>query len=140
MQDTVGSQEATGEVAPIAVPRIGPAVWWFGLGGSVLVAAVLSLVSYAEGLPFDQLPHLDKAVHFGLGGALAFFLDGVLRRRMLRVGPVGVPLAAALILVPAGIEEFLQRYSSNRTSSFGDFAADVAGVTFFVWLSRRVGR
>lgn len=106
----------------------------------MLIAASLSLVSYAEGLPFDRVPHLDKAVHFGLGGALAFFLDGVLRRRMLRIGPTAVPLAAALVLVPAGIEEFLQRYSINRTSSFGDFAADVAGVAFFVWLSRRVSR
>lgn len=141
MPDTLASQEATGELASGTAPsRIGPAVWWFGLAGSAVIAACLSLVSYAEGLPFDQLPHLDKAVHFGLGGALAFFLDGVLRRRMLRIGPIALPLAAVLILVPAGIEEFLQRYSLYRTSSFGDFAADIAGVAFFVWLSRRVGR
>lgn len=140
MHDTAGTHEARGKLAPDAPPRIGLAVWWFGLAGSVIIAAVLSLVSYREGLPFDQMPHLDKMVHFGLGGALAFFLDGVLRRRMLRIGPIAAPLAAILVLVPAGIEEFLQRYSINRTSSFGDFAADVLGVSFFVWLSRRLGR
>lgn len=140
MPDTLGSGGAPGELATSAPPRIGPVVWWLGLGTSVLVAASLSLVSYAEGLPFDQLPQLDKAVHFGMGGALAFFLDGVLRRRMLRVGRLALPLAAVLILLPAGIEEFLQRYSIYRTSSFGDFAADVAGVAFFIWLSRRIGR
>jgi len=128
------------ELAPDDPPRIGRAVWWFGLAGSAIVAAVLSLVSYTEGLPFDQLPHLDKVVHFGLGGTLAFFLDGALRRRMLRIGPVAAPVAAILVLLPAGIEEFLQRYSIHRSSSLGDFAADVAGVSFFVWLSRRVSR
>jgi len=105
----------------------------------VAIAAILSAISYAEGLPFDQVPHLDKAVHVGMAGALGFFLDGVLRRRMLRIGPAALPLAAVLVLAPAGIEEFLQRYSVNRTSSFADFAADVVGVTVFVWLSRRVG-
>ena len=139
MQESTRTHEAPGD-APALSPRIGPAVWWFGLLGSGLVAAVLSLVSYSEGLPFDQVPHLDKAVHFGLGGALAFFLDGVLRRRMVRVGPLAAPLAALMVLVPAGIEEFLQRYAINRTSSLGDFSADVAGVTVFVWLSRRVSR
>jgi VanZ family protein len=115
-------------------------VWWLGLGASALVAGVLSLVAYDEGLPFDQLPQLDKAVHFGIGGALAFFLDGVLRRRQVRVGLVGIPLAALLVLIPAGIEEFLQRFSTYRMSSLGDFTADVAGVAFFVWLSRRISR
>lgn len=121
-------------------PRVKPAVWWLGLVGSGIVAASLSLVSYAVGLPFDELPHLDKVVHFGLSGALAFFLDGVLRRRTLRVGPLALPLAAALVIVPAGIDEYLQRYFIQRSSSLADFAADVAGVAFFVWLSRRVER
>ena len=71
---------------------------------------------------------------------VSFFLDGALRRRMIRIAGLAVPLAAVLFLVPAGIEEFLQRYSIHRSSSLGDFAADVAGVAVFVWLSRRVGR
>lgn len=121
--------------------RIGRPVWWLGLVTSVLVAGGLSIEAYSAGLSllFDRVPQSDKAFHFGVGGALAFFLDGVLRRRMLRVGSVALPAAAVLLLVPAGIEEYLQRYSINRTPSFADFAADVLGVTFFVWLSRRVG-
>lgn len=122
-------------------PRVGGAIYRLGLVATVFVTGVLSLIAYKEGLPFDEiLPNLDKAVHFSVGGALAFFLDGVLRRRAVRLGPLAVPLAALLVLVPAGIEEFLQRYSPNRTSSFADFAADVAGVAFGVWLSRRLGR
>lgn len=116
--------------------------WWLGLGATSLFAAVLTLIVYEEGLPapFTAVPQADKALHFGLSGMLTFFLDGVLRRRMVRVAGIAVPLAAVLFLVPAGLEEFLQRYSVHRSSSFGDFAADVAGVTIFLWLSRRVGR
>jgi VanZ family protein len=121
-------------------PRIRAWVWWFGLGALSLVAAWMSLIAYQQGLPFDELPHLDKAVHFGIGGGLAFFLDGALQRRALRIGSIAAPLAALLILVPAGIEEFLQRFSVHRSSDLGDFAADVAGVVFFVWLSRRLDR
>lgn len=119
--------------------RIGRPVWWLGLGASALLAGVLSLGAYAEGLSdsLERVPQADKAIHFAICGALAFFLDGVLRRRALRIGPLALPAAAVLILVPAGIEEFLQRYAVYRTSSLGDFVADVLGVGFFVWLSRR---
>jgi hypothetical protein len=123
-------------------PRIRRTVWWLGLVASVLVAGALSLDAYAEGLPavFDTIPNLDKALHFTLAGTITFFLDGALRRRMVHLGFVAVPLAALLFLVPAGMEEFLQRFSANRSSSFGDFAADVAGVATFIWISRRIGR
>lgn len=118
-------------------PKIGPAVWWLGLATTGLATLVLSLVAYREGITYP-VPHGDKAVHLTIGGALAFFLDGVLRRRALRLGPVHAPLAAVLVLAPAGIEEILQRFSPNRSSSFADFAADIAGVALGVWLSRRV--
>ena len=119
-------------------PRIGPVVWWLGLAATALVALALSLVAYSKGLTFFGIPQGDKAVHIGIGGALAFFLDGVLRRRTIALGALRVPVAALLILVPAAIEEFLQRYSPNRSSSIADYLADVAGVAFGVWLSRRV--
>lgn len=120
--------------------RVSYPVWWFGLGASALVAGVLSLSAYADGLPavLHRVRHADKVIHFSICGALAFFLDGALRRRALRVGRVAIPLAAVLILVPAAIEESLQRYAVHRTSSVGDFVADALGVACFVWLSRRL--
>lgn len=141
MPDALGTDDAGG-LAEGAPPRVGPVVWWFGLGATSFVAACSTWIVYREGLPerFAAIPELDKALHLGMAGALAFFLDGVLRRRALRVGRSSVPLAAVLLLVPAGIEEFFQRYSVHRSSSLGDFAADVAGVAIFIWLSRRIGR
>ncbi|MBX3208488.1 MAG: VanZ family protein [Labilithrix sp.] len=128
--------------AASAAPRVGPHIWWFGLVTVGLVAAGMTLFVYKRGLPAEltAIPHLDKALHFGVAGSLAFFLDGVLRRRALRVGTGSIPMAAVLLLVPAAIEEFLQRYSPHRSSSLADFAADVAGVAFFIWLSRRLER
>lgn len=96
-------------------------------------------LAYTNGFPywFDYIPHLDKMLHFTGYGAVAFFLDSVLRRRTLRLGSVHVPLSAVLLLVPAAIEEYVQRYFEHRSSSIFDFGADVAGVVVFIWLSRR---
>jgi VanZ family protein len=117
--------------------------WWTGVFVVLAVAGFLTLLAYREGLPeiFDAFPQSDKVVHFASAGMLAFFLDGALKRRTLFViARFAVPLAAIAVLLPAGIEEFLQRYSVHRTSSFFDFAADVAGVTLLLPLSRRCAK
>jgi hypothetical protein len=51
-----------------------------------------------------------------------------------------VPTAAVGLLAVFGVEEFLQRFSRVRTPDFRDYAADLVGVVFFTWLSRRIGR
>ena len=111
--------------------------WWAGFLMVGAGGAALSLIAYLWGLPASLIGNGgDKVVHFTLGGLLAFFLDGALRRRML----LRVPLAAVVILVPAGIEEWAQRFSSHRSSSIWDYAADCAGVFVFIALSRRSAR
>ncbi len=105
--------------------------------------AYLTVLAYREGLPaiFGKVAQLDKVVHFATGGLLAFFLDGALRRRTaFTIGAFKVPLAALVVLVPAGIEEYLQRYATFRTSSIWDFTADFVGVVTFLALSRRVAQ
>jgi VanZ family protein len=117
--------------------------WWTGLLVVVAGAVYLSSLAYAEGLPaiFRVVPQFDKVVHFTIAGLLAVFLDGALGRRALFAGSqVAVPLAAVVILVPAAVEEYMQRYSTHRTSSIWDFAADLAGVVVLVTLSRRAAR
>lgn len=113
--------------------------WWLGFFLVVGVAAYLTWLAYAGGLPelFDR-PYVDKLAHFAVAGLLAFFLDGALRRRPLSVaGRAVVPLSAACVLAPVGIEEYLQRFGELRNSSLMDFAADVAGVVVLIPLSRR---
>jgi VanZ family protein len=117
--------------------------WWIALAVVVAAAGCLTLLAYREGLPsiFARVPQSDKIVHFTIGGLLALFLDGALRQRTaFTIAGVAIPLAALVVLMPAGIEEYLQRYSVHRTSSIWDFVADLLGVVVLLSLSRRVRR
>ena len=116
--------------------------WWAGFFAVTLFALFMTSLAYREGLPliFEQVWNLDKVAHFGTAGLLAFFLDGALRRRALEIGGVAIPVAAIAVLVPVGLEEFVQRYSIMRNSSLWDFIADVLGVVVLIPLSRRLGR
>ena len=125
---------------PLAV--VAPWRWWVGFGVIVVIAAGMSFVSYVEGLPsvFGEGQN-DKILHFVLAGLLSFFLDGALARRSVpRLGTLAIPLAAVLVLVPVGLEEYLQRYATLRTSSIWDFVADIGGVACFIPLSRRAAK
>jgi len=124
---------------PLAV--VPPWRWWAGFAVIVVIAAGMSTVSYVQGLPdaFGEGQN-DKILHFVLAGLLSFFLDGALARRSaFRLG-FAIPLAAVIVLVPVGLEEYLQRYAILRTSSIWDFVADVAGVASFIPLSRRAAK
>jgi VanZ family protein len=131
--------------APADVPArvVSGWMWWTGFFAMVALALLMTQRAYAEGLPvfLSRIPASDKVLHFSTAGLLAFFLDGALRRRVLyTIGRLAIPLAAAGVLVPAGIDEYLQRFSEVRTSSIWDFAADVAGVAVLIPLSRRFAK
>lgn len=104
--------------------------WWSGFFAVAAVALYLTYRAYQEGLPeLFTYPGADKIAHFWFAGLLAFFLDGALARRPIH--------AAVLVLVPCGLEEIAQGFSIHRTSSIWDYAADVVGVTVFLWLKNR---
>lgn len=102
------------------------------------VVVLIEIGAYTGGLPtaMASVPHADKWMHLVLIGGIAFFLDGAIRHRPLWRGRGS--LAAAAVLMVAGIEEWAQRFSSRRESSWADFAADFVGVMLFVWLARRL--
>jgi hypothetical protein len=111
-----------------------------GFVAHLSLVVLISAGAYAGLLPtsIPDLPYFDKLGHAILIGGLAFFLDGALGHRPVwarlsfpRLGPV-------IVVVAAGIEEYLQRLSPRRSSDLWDFVADVVGVCFFSWLSRRV--
>ena len=116
--------------------------WWSGLGVVAAGAGYLSAMAYREGLPnvFQLVPQFDKVVHFTTAGLLAFFLDGASATEGLRHRRACGLARRAGDRRPAGIEEYLQRYSVYRTSSIWDFVADLLGVLVFLPLSRRVAR
>jgi hypothetical protein len=111
-----------------------------GFAAHLLLVLLISIGAYTGLLPtsLPDFPGFDKLGHAVLIGGLAFFLDGALAHRRLLQAHAFPRLAPVLIVAAAGIEEYLQRLSSRRSSDWGDFAADVVGVCFFAWLARRV--
>ena len=114
---------------------------WFQAAFLVHVALVvaISVAAYTGHLPtLPDVRHIDKLGHAILIGGLAFSLDGALEHRTLFRAHAFPRLAPLLVLVVAGVEEYLQRLSPRRSSDILDFAADVAGACFFTWLSLRL--
>jgi hypothetical protein len=115
---------------------------WFKIGfvAHLALVVLISVGAYTGRLPtsLPDIPHADKLGHAVLIGGLAFFLDGAMERRRLFEAHAFPRLAPVLVLLVAGIEEYLQRLSPRRSSDLADFAADVVGVCFFTWLSARL--
>lgn len=113
-----------------------------GFAAHLALVVAISIGAYAGMLPtaIPAVPHLDLLGHAILIGGLAFFLDGALEHRPLVRGRSFPRLAPVLVLIAAGIEEYLQRLSPRRTSDWNDYFADVVGVCFFAWLSRRMSQ
>ena len=113
-----------------------------GLAAQIGLVGLIAVGAYVGVLPtsLEGVPYGDKVGHAVLIGPLAFFLDGALELRSVVLGWKFPRVAPVVVLVVAGIEEYLQRFSARRSSNFGDFAADVVGVCFFSWLAGRVAR
>ena len=113
-----------------------------GFAAHLTLVVLISLGAYLGILPtsLPAVPYADKLGHFVLIGALAFFLDGALSHRRLHPALPFPRLGPAMILLVSGVEEYLQRFSTRRTSDIMDYAADVLGICFFAWLSVYVDR
>jgi VanZ family protein len=111
-----------------------------GLIAQLTLVILIATGAYLGRIPtsLPNLPHFDLLGHAVLIGLLAFFLDGALAFRPLLRGLAFPRLGPVLVLAVAGVEEWAQRFSPRRTSSWSDYAADVAGVLFFSWLARRL--
>lgn len=103
------------------------------------MVVLIGIGAYTGVLPTSirLLPHYDTVMHLILIGGVAFFADGALAHRPLVRGYGS--LGGAAVLLVAGVEEWAQRFSPRRTSSWSDFAADVVGVILFVWAARWIG-
>lgn len=73
---------------------------------------------------FYTIPHFDKVVHFGMYFVLAILL--VFPFQSVRL-PVGWSLLLATLLIGGAIEILQFLVTSERSASWGDLAADMAG-------------
>lgn len=111
--------------------------------GLVLYLGLIALIgvgAYTGHLPTElrHVKHADKLVHAVGIGAIAFFLEGVLDLRPLFKGISQPRLAPVIVIAAAGAEEYLQRFSARRSSSWGDFIADVIGVVLFSYVAGKL--
>lgn len=105
--------------------------WWIAFAVVALFAVTLSVLAYSGRLSQDFF-QADKQIHFAIAGLLAFTLDRATGARSLR--------AAIALLAVFAVDELTQRLSVNRSSTFGDYAADAAGVLLFTGLSRLLSK
>lgn len=117
-----------------------PARWliWPHVAGML---AIMQL-AYLDRLPLRLLrwPLADKALHFLLFGAAAFWLELWLGGRAWRVGRRRWPLALAAPLALATLDELAQGFSAVRTVDLGDWLCGAAGVVVFWLAARRLAR
>jgi VanZ family protein len=91
------------------------------------VAGVIgvSVAAYAGLTPPALSSHgVDKVLHATMAAVLTFCLARAMKGR--------AALAAILVMIPVGIDEYLQRFSHRRSSDWGDLAADVVGALLVV--------
>src|SRR4051812_40629408 len=84
------------------------------------LAVAMSIFAYAGHVPPTVAAHgLDKVLHLTMSFVLTIGLGRALRGR--------VALAALAVFAMLAIDEYLQRFSSHRSSDWGDLLADAVG-------------
>jgi undecaprenyl-diphosphatase len=114
----------------------GPHAWRWLLWPQLALILLASQMAYLDLLPrrFLAWPWSDKVLHFLLFGLVAFWLQPWLAgTRLARVGRL--PVAVALPLAVAAMDEFAQRFSPLRTFDLLDLASDLAGLLIFFGLA-----
>jgi hypothetical protein len=116
--------------------------WRVGLAGHMLFVGLIVVLADLGRLPaLVFMPRYDLVGHFILIGLLAFFLNGVMRAKVLRIGKLRFYQASVMVFAVALVEELSQGFLANRTVSLWDLLAGTAGILFFSWLAARlVGR
>jgi len=117
--------------------------WTKVLAGYLTILAGIDLSAYLGILPtkIAAIPYYDTFGHLFLIGFAGFLLHRAMARRTLSIAGMAVPVGLAVIAVLAGVEELLQLLSPLREASFGDYGADLVGLSLFglldAWLARR---
>ena len=85
----------------------------------------------------SKIPNFDKLGHFFVMGALGYCAVSAARSWRPGADWKFTAKIMAILAFLSGLEECSQAWAPTRTLSFADFAASVAGITFFGWLAHR---
>jgi tetratricopeptide (TPR) repeat protein len=121
--------------APTASPPLSP---WLVVTGGMLAALLLVLAQNLGARPLTEMllhaPGIDKALHFGQSLALFVLFYVALGRTRLRAR---LPVALAMALAAACVDELQQRFAGGRSIEFADIGAGAAGVVFGLGVQMR---
>ncbi len=117
---------------------------WILLSRNIIWAAVIFILCAmpAERVPDPRIdiPHLDKAVHFGMFFIMAVLLCNELeyqtRFSLRKIYAVTVGIS----FLYGGAIELLQQHFFNRSGDVWDLAADVLGAAAGCWVYPRLKR
>ena len=106
----------------------------------IALVLLISWMAYLNFMPFHllQWPGADKVMHFLLFGGVVFWLNIWLDDHRLRFQGTNLPTAFIIPFAFTALEEGLQAFSPHRSMDAGDLLSDLAGMLFFLWLSRWV--
>jgi len=105
--------------------------WVFALASLGVVG--VSAAAYTGHIPHVFSSHgVDKALHATMTFTLTFLLARLLRSRAV--------LAGLIVMIPVGIDEYAQRFSTSRSSDWLDLAADLVGVLLAIFVVHRTTR
>lgn len=104
---------------------------YFIILSGIILMAYLGIFSTKPGI----FPHFDKVVHFISIGFSAFLFHKQLDRKKILNNKIA--LGPLLIILLFAIEEYVQRFSSMRSSTIFDFIANTSGVISFMLIEKR---
>lgn len=126
-------------IAPTPPPHL-RRLYRIGLAGWFGLIALIDVGAYTGILPTQirQLPYYDTILHFILVGTFGAMLDGALNHRAIVRVPFVPRIGPGIALALAATEEYLQRMSPRRSSSWSDLAANFTGILVLSWVLKRI--
>lgn len=111
-----------------------------GLASWIALIVMIDVGAYLGILPNEvrKIPFYDTILHFLLVGTFGALLDGALLHRAIVRAPFVPRIGPAIALALAGTEEYLQRLSPRRSSSWSDLIANFSGILILSWAIKRL--
>jgi len=103
-----------------------------------IIAAVVFESTCAPTIDNSLIPNLDKMIHFGVFGVIAWLLASVLDAKLwFKRSSFKIVVFSFVFVVLLGVsDEYLQSFTSTRHAELNDALADLAGafVMLVIWI------
>ncbi len=112
-----------------------PAAWAILISMSI---ALLIEASFPSTVPQNDIPHLDKLLHFIAYGTLAWLTAYTLTNNKLARGNAIYLISLTYILILGISTEAIQSITPGRDADIADIMANLLGAVFFLFLFKQI--